>query len=67
MDEGKIGLQQMPMHFLLQFALVLAYQFTPFKIEWVGLVVIGLYITVFVRMAMELAQVRRAVAETRAV
>ena len=29
------------------FALVLAFQFTPFKIEWVGLVVIGLYAAVY--------------------
>jgi glycine betaine transporter len=56
----------LPMHFALQLALVLAYQFTPFRIEWVGLVVIGLYATVFVRMAMEFSEVRRAVTETRA-
>ncbi|MBL4672631.1 MAG: hypothetical protein JKX81_10265, partial [Arenicella sp.] len=31
-------------NFLLLFGLILLYQFTPFKIEWVGLVVIGLYV-----------------------
>jgi choline-glycine betaine transporter len=56
----------LPLHFLLQCGLVLAYQFTPFKIEWVGLVVIGLYATVFVRIVMDLAQVRGAVADSRA-
>ena len=29
------------------FALVLSFQFTPFKIEWVGLVVIGIYAAVY--------------------
>jgi prolipoprotein diacylglyceryltransferase len=27
--------------------LVLAFQFTPFKIEWVGLVVIGIYTAIY--------------------
>ncbi len=36
-----------PLHFGLQLSLVLAYQFTPFRIEWVGLVVIGLYAAVY--------------------
>jgi hypothetical protein len=29
------------------FGLVLLYQFTPLKIEWVGLVVIGIYAAVY--------------------
>ena len=29
------------------FALVLAFQFTPFKIEWVGLVVVAIYIAIY--------------------
>ena len=29
------------------FALVLAFQFTPFKIEWVGLVVVGIYAAIY--------------------
>ena len=32
---------------LFLFALVLAFQFTPFKIEWVGLVVIGIYTAIY--------------------
>ena len=36
-----------PMHFLLQLALVGAYFYTPFKIEWVGLVVVALYAAVY--------------------
>lgn len=35
-------------HFCLLFGLILLYQFTPFKIEWVGLVVIGLYAAIYV-------------------
>jgi len=30
------------------FGLILLYQFTPFKIEWVGLIVIGIYMAVYV-------------------
>ena len=30
-------------HWSLLFSLILLYQFTPLKIEWIGLVVIGLY------------------------
>ena len=36
-----------PLHFLLQLALVCAYVFTPFEIQWVGLVVVGLYAVVY--------------------
>jgi hypothetical protein len=28
--------------------LVLLYQFTPFEIEWVGLIVIGLYLVIYI-------------------
>ena len=34
-------------NWLALFSLVLLYQFTPLKIEWVGLVVVGLYATVY--------------------
>lgn len=34
-------------HWLLMYALVLAFQFTPLKIEWIGLAVIGLYAAVY--------------------
>lgn len=36
-----------PVHFLVQLTIVAAYFYTPFKIEWVGLVVIALYAAVF--------------------
>jgi choline-glycine betaine transporter len=35
-------------NWLALFSLVLLYQFTPLKIEWVGLVVIGIYAAVYV-------------------
>ncbi|MEO9600359.1 hypothetical protein [Parasphingorhabdus sp.] len=34
-------------HWLLLFGLILLYQFTPLKIEWIGMVVIGLYVCVY--------------------
>ena len=36
------------LHWTILFVLVLSFQFTPFEIEWVGLVVIGLYATVYI-------------------
>lgn len=38
-------------NWVLMFALVLLFQFTPLKIQWVGLVVIGLYLVVSVLVA----------------
>jgi choline-glycine betaine transporter len=35
-------------HWSLMYALVLAFQFTPLEIEWIGLVVIGLYAAIYV-------------------
>lgn len=35
-------------HWVLMYALVLAFQFTPLEIEWIGLVVIGLYAAIYV-------------------
>jgi glycine betaine transporter len=35
-------------HWALMYALVLAFQFTPLKIEWIGLTVIGLYAAVYI-------------------
>ena len=35
-------------NWVILFALVLAFQFTPFKIEWVGLVVVGIYAAIYV-------------------
>ncbi|RNF35591.1 choline transporter [Paracoccus methylarcula] len=37
-----------PMHFFLQLLLVIAYFFTPFEIQWVGLIVAGLYAAIYV-------------------
>lgn len=51
-----------PLHFFLQLALVLAYRFTPFKIEWVGLVVIGIYAVVYTFIFLRPGQVRSATA-----
>jgi len=34
-------------HWLLLFGLILLYQWTPLKIEWIGLVVIGLYCAIY--------------------
>jgi choline-glycine betaine transporter len=38
-------------HWALMYALVLAFQFTPLKIEWIGLVVIGLYTAIYLMVA----------------
>lgn len=54
-----------PMHFALQFLLVCAYFFTPFRIEWVGLVVIGIYAVVYARMLMRRAHIGEALAAAR--
>lgn len=35
------------LHWVLLFGLILLYQFTPLKIEWIGLVVIGLYACIY--------------------
>ena len=35
-------------HWALIFGLILLYQFTPLKIEWIGLVVIGIYCSIYV-------------------
>lgn len=44
-----------PMHFTLQFLLVVAYFFTPFEIQWVGLVVAGLYAVIYVLILQRMA------------
>jgi glycine betaine transporter len=54
------------LHFFLQFALVLAYRFTPFKIEWVGLVVIGIYAVVYTAIFLRRDSVRTATANAAA-
>ena len=40
-----------PLHFLLQLGLVGAYVFTPFEIQWVGLIVAALYGVIYVLLA----------------
>ena len=45
-----------PLHFLLQLALVFAYVFTPFEIQWVGLIVASLYGAIYVMMARHIAR-----------
>lgn len=35
-------------HWALLFGLILLYQFTPLKIEWIGLIVIGIYCAIYV-------------------
>jgi len=47
-DVHRVGLKKYVMaNFLLLGSLVLLYQLTPLKIEWVGLIVIGLYMVVY--------------------
>lgn len=50
-----------PLHFVLQLAIVAAYSFTPFKIEWVGLVVIGIYALVYGVIFLRTHHVREAI------
>ena len=40
------------------FALVMAFQFTPFKIEWVGLVVVGIYAAIYALIFLRRATLR---------
>ncbi|MCX4026408.1 BCCT family transporter [Endozoicomonas sp. SM1973] len=42
---GKV--RYMAGNFIVMYGLILAYQFTPFDIEWVGLLVIGLYAVIY--------------------
>ena len=54
-----------PLHFFLQLALVGAYFYTPFQIQWVGLVVIGLYAAVYWVIFTRLGKVAEATAQNR--
>jgi len=53
-DNLVVGVQQVGRvkylisNWLLIALLVLLYQFTPFEIEWVGMVVIGLYLVIYI-------------------
>lgn len=53
------------LHFVLQFALVMAYQFTPFRIEWVGLAVIGIYAVTYAVIFMRGHHVRETISSVR--
>ena len=35
-------------NWVILFMLIMAFQFTPFKIEWVGLVVVGIYAAIYI-------------------
>jgi len=45
-------------NWVILFALVLTFQFTPFKIEWVGLVVVGIYAAIYGLIFMRRATLR---------
>ncbi|MED5314570.1 MAG: BCCT family transporter [Pseudomonadota bacterium] len=49
-------------NWLVLFALIMAFQFTPFKIEWVGLVVIGIYAAIYVLVVMRRTRLRSVAA-----
>lgn len=40
-------LRYVAFHWVLLFSLILLYQLTPLKIEWIGLIVIGLYVAIY--------------------
>lgn len=63
--KDRFGTAYYPIQFVLQFALVCAYFFTPFRIEWVGLVVLGLYAVVYAAIVTKGARVAEAVTEAR--
>ena len=45
-------------NWVILFALVMAFQFTPFKIEWVGLVVVGIYAAIYTLVFLRRAALR---------
>ncbi|MCB1445568.1 MAG: BCCT family transporter [Rhizobiaceae bacterium] len=63
--KDRFGIAYYPIQFALQFTLVCAYFFTPFRIEWVGLVVLGLYAVVYVTIARRSARVGDAITGAR--
>ena len=52
-------------HFILLGALVLAFKFTPFEIQWVGLTVIGLYAVTLALLLRRCRPALRGIGETR--
>ena len=53
----------MATHWSLLFGLILLYQFTPLKIEWIGLLVIGLYCAIYGLAFMKRETLKRAITE----
>ncbi len=45
-------------NWIILFALVMAFQFTPFKIEWVGLAVVGIYASIYALVFLRRAALR---------
>ena len=45
-------------NWMILFALIMAFQFTPFKIEWVGLVVVGIYAAIYALVFLHRAALR---------
>ena len=58
-DKPRVGASvYYPLHFVLQAALVLAYFYTPFEIQWVGLIVVAIYAAVYAVMLMRRSAVQ---------
>ena len=49
-------------NWVILFMLIMAFQFTPFKIEWVGLVVVGIYAAIYTLIYLRRAALRSALA-----
>ena len=45
-------------NWVILFMLIMAFQFTPFKIEWVGLVVVGIYAAIYTLVFLRRAALR---------
>ena len=55
---ARLGLYRyVGMHVVILAGLVILYQFTPFKIEWIGMIVIGLYAAVYIAMVQRRTEV----------
>ncbi|WP_107850402.1 BCCT family transporter [Oceanimonas marisflavi] len=66
MEAEKLGqVRYVALNWTLMFGLVLLFQFTPLKIEWVGLVVIGLYALIALLLWQRRAQCRVSAAPAR--
>jgi len=45
-------------NWVILFLLIMAFQFTPFKIEWVGLVVVGIHAAIYTLVFLRRAELR---------